>query len=477
MSERIFGQGQEDFKQAEWLADQLAQKWRYDFSTEQWHHFDGVRWAADKTQRIMRTVAEKAARGISTTDREETRKALTKLLSNGPIERALMSLATLDGYGTDGEDWDTVPYLMGCKNGIVDLRHNQLVPATPDMLVTRSTGVPFESISGPSDFATVAPRFVEFLAEVTSDYDWTEDASMVGFLLLWFGASLFGITPEQRFLLMTGSGRNGKGALKHAITSAVGSEYSIQPDANLYSRNKMGPARSNEARSDLMSLKGRRIAFFSEPDRGQFNEEMLKAHTGGDTITARNLYQRNTVSWEPTHSITFLVNDAPSLEDVGPSMGSRVMVADFRHRYEGADEDKTLYGTLHGERAGVLSILCWAAAAWFASWESKGEGISLPPRVVEQSKQFIERNDPIAECLRDVFVIRPDLTCPSQVAYDTYKEWHARSGREDDPVSTVKFAAALEKRGMRKTKGRMSNFWTGLKPLSSVGAAETDDDE
>jgi phage/plasmid-associated DNA primase len=204
---------------------------------------------------------------------------------------------------------------------------------------------------------------------------------------------------------------------------------------------------------------------------------MLKAHTGGDTITARNLYQRDTVSWEPTHSITFLVNDAPSLEDIGPSMGSRVMVADFRHRYEGAAEDKTLYGTLHSEREGVLSILCWAAAAWFASWETKGEGISLPPRVVEQSKQFMERNDPIAECLREAFVVRPDANCPAQVAYDTYKEWHARSGREDDPVSNVKFVTALEKRGLRKVRGRSFNIWNGLKPLSAVEVADDEDDE
>lgn len=503
MADILYGAGTEDFKQAEWLADRLNNEWRYDFSTQEWHHYDGVRWAIDKTDGVVRRVSEEAAfylfdwqsalrlpggearvkamlAGRDIPDPIQTevhRKALKKLLSLAPITKALEALSTLDGYGTDGSDWDNDPNLLGCANGIVDLRLNALVESSPEQLVTRNTGTKFKPVSGPEEFSARAPRFIDFLASVTSDFDWTEDASMVSFLLLWFGASLFGFTPEQRFLLMTGSGRNGKGALRHAIMQAVGAEYTVQPDANLYSRSKFGPARSNEARADLMSLRGRRIAFVSEPDRGQFNEEMLKAHTGGDIITARNLFDKHMSSWEPTHSITFLVNDAPSLEDVGPSMGSRVMVADFRHRFEGSNEDKTLYPALAKEKEGILAILCWAAAAWYESWSTTGEGLILPPRVVEQSRAFMERSDPIAECLRDAFMVNPSLECTAKVAYDAYVEWHASSGRDDDPMSIQKFTVALEKKGMRRYRASTSRGWRGLKPLGAMELAERATDE
>lgn len=474
----LFGAGVEDFKQAEWLAEKMKNEWRFDFSEEKWHNWNSKRWALDKTNQVMRTVAELAATGIGETNSEVIRKALIKLLSNNPIERALDSLATLDGYGTDGSDWDQDPFLLGVENGIVDLRENALISRpSKDMLVTRSTGVRFEPISGPKDFESVAPHFMEFLLEVTSDYDWTPDPSMASFLLLWFGASLFGMMPEQRFLMLTGSGRNGKGALRHAIMQAVGAEYGMQPDANLYSRSRMGPARSNEARADLMALKGKRIAFFSEPDRGQFNEEMLKAHTGGDIITARGLYQRIPVSWEPTHSITFLVNDAPALEDVGPSMGSRIMVADFRHRFEGSAEDKNLYPTLASERKGILSILAWAAQAWHAAWSGGSGGITLPDRVTDQSKQFIERNDPVAEALREVFNVEPSLTSNGQAAYDAYRDWHNKAGRDDDPMSMVKFSLALEKKGFQKFRTTSARGWKGLRPLGAMDLAERGDDD
>lgn len=478
-TEIVYGKGSEDFSQAEWLAVRMRGTWRYDHTEKRWHHYDGIRWAEDKTNRVIREGSRLAAdalvgRGMPRVEGEEERKALKKLLNIPPLERALVSLATFDGYGTDGSDWDQDPYLLGCKNGIVDLRENAIVPSSPEQKVTKSTGVDFHPITDPTQFSDRAPRFMEFIEQVTSDYDWSPDIGMVSFLLLWFGASLFGMSPEQRFLLMTGSGRNGKGALKHAILSAIG-DYGAQPDANLYSRTKFGPAATSSARADLMAIKGKRVALFSEPDRGQFNEEMLKAHTGGDMITARALYSNRVVSWEPTHSITFLVNDAPNLDDVGPSMGSRIMVADFRHRFEGANEDKSLYDALKSEREGILAILCWAAQAWYTSFTSGGQGITLPPRVIDQSRAFIERNDPIADCLREVFVVRPDVETPSHKAYEAYLRWHARSGREDEAVSQVKFAAALEKKGMRKVRRSSGIIWIGMRAADDIIAEASED--
>ena len=232
-----------------------------------------------------------------------------------------------------------------------------------------------------------------------------------------------------------------------------------------------------------MNLKGKRITFFSEPDRGLFNEEMLKAHTGGDIITARDLYSKASemISWQPTHSITFLVNDAPSIEDVGPSMAGRVMVADFQQQYKGQDEDKELYGypeaKLDKEAAGVLAILCWAARRWYNSW-SKGEGgLELPDRIIQASKVFVEKNDPLAQALDEAFERGPGMDTASQVCYDAYQQWHARAGRDDDAMSQVKFSYGLERKGFRKIRTRLGVSWIGLKPKGAVRIAEEEIDD
>jgi putative DNA primase/helicase len=298
----------------------------------------------------------------------------------------------------------------------------------------------------------------------------------MAFLLSWFGASIFGFSPEQRFLLMTGIGRNGKGALKHAIMKAVG-DYGVQPDANVYMRTKYGAVSSDRPRADLMALKGKRVGFFSEPEGGKFNEEVLKAHTGGDMITARALNSNNVMSWEATHSITFLVNDAPEIDDLGPSMGARVMVADFRERYDGEREDKQLYGKLVKEADGILAILCFCAKEWYTRWKAGEGGLVIPQRVIDQSKQFMERNDPVARCIDEAFYTGQSETGAARLCYEAYIQWHTRANEDGEPMSNVRFAGILEKKGFKKVKRPSGLFYNGLRPKSIMDTLGEEDDD
>ncbi len=489
MPERLFGAGQDDFKQAEWLAEKLERRWRYDFTTEKWHHWNGVRWEPVDRAYAANAVATVAAmhltgsatHNIPRVDHEETRKALTKLLNLPPAYRALEALATFEGYGTDGDDWDTDPYLLGCENGIVDLRTGELDEhPSPDNLVTKTTGHNYRPLAKPvteDSLRKRAPRFWKFLHEVTQTADEEPDDSMAMFLLQWFGSGIFGFTPEQKFVILTGIGRNGKGTLKNAILETLG-EYASQSDQNLYMRSRYGAAQSREARADLMELKGTRVSFFSEPEGGKFNDELLKNHTGGDTIAARPLFSNNISHWKATHSITFLVNDLPTVEDIGPSMADRVLVADFQIRYEAGGPhppDTKLDEKLKGEAEGILAALVWAAGIWYQRREADLPGLLIPERVAEQSRSFIERSNPVAQALHDAFDVGGAYECASQVAYDTYVEWHARSGEDGDPISSVKFAQALSKEGMTKRKTTRANMWRGLRPKSAVDIAENED--
>ncbi len=471
------GKGVEDYRQAEWLAQRLRKEWRYDHTGNKWYHYDGTRWVPDQTQQVHYAIGKTASLALQKKGAGEGEQKRLFSLMQWPIqERVMKALATFPGYGTNGDEWDSEPFLLGVKNGVVDLRKNALIPSSPEQNVTKTTKVDFLPLSDPREFAERAPVFMDFLLDITKAADDQQDPSMAMFLLLWYGASMFGFSPEQRFLLMTGIGRNGKGALKHAIMEAVG-EYGAQYDANLYMRSKFGAARSDQARADLIAIKGKRITFFSEPEGMRFNEELLKAHTGGDRITARALNSNNVQSWDPTHSITFLVNNAPEMEDLGPSMAARVMVGDFRMRYDGDKEDKQLYGKLKAEREGILAILCWAAQAWYASWSSGNGGIELPPRVVEQSRAFMERGDTIANWLNERATFGRDERAASKLAYESYLEWFSRSDDPNEPMSQVRWSQAMEKKGFTKRKLETGMVWFGFSLLGAMALAEKGIDE
>jgi len=463
-------EGSDDYRQAEFLADHFERGIRFDHSTKRWHIWNGVRWAPDQVADVENAVLEYAKKAILAKNMSKVEgAAYFKLLNMASVAKALEALATMDDYKTDGSDWDQDPNLLGCENGIVDLRVNALVDNPgPEMLVTKTTGhkfVPFDSER--DTFESRAPKFWQFLMEVTS-----EDTELALFYLLWFGYSLFGHTQEQRFLVLIGAGRNVKGALVNTIRHTFG-EYNAKADSGLYMRTRFGSARSDGARADLMALKGGRVAIMSEPDGGEFNEEMLKAHTGGDPITARALFSNNVVSWVPTHSITFLTNQPPSVRDVGPAMAARVMIADFRERYEGERENKRLYGQLEAEAEGILAILCWAAKVWYDS----ELGLPIPARIQKASEEYLNSNDPIGQSMNDIFVIEPGAKSPAKHLYEAFTDWYMRSGATDDPPSMNVFAQHLAKRGLRNQHTRTGRVWHGIRVKNAMEIAEGSDEE
>ncbi len=185
-------------------------------------------------------------------------------------------------------------------------------------------------------------------------------------------------------------------------------------------------------------------------------------------------------SWEPTHSVTFLLNDAPELDDLGPSMGARVMVADFREDYS-LNPDRHLYGhseaKLNREAPGILAVLIEAAQGWYRKWHEDHTGITMPARVIEQSKAFMERNDVLANWIAERAEVGRDFTCPSQLAYESYVSWHGRSGEESDLMSMVRWSLGMPKKGFAKHKTESGMVWRGFRLLSAMALADKGIDE
>lgn len=463
--------GTEDGEQADWLAVQLDRQWRYDHTARRWHHWnpDTGQWAPDKTQEIRHAVDELALSEITDIagsplvdekDRTALLKVYRRLREKSRIDSALDMLATHPEYATDGSDWDQDPYLIGVANGVVDLRYGKMVESDPANLVSRTTGVVYRTDWDVATAIKKAKRFWQFLAEVTSG-----DPELALFYLRWFGYGLFGLAEEQRFLILTGLGRNGKGALTHAVRAAVG-EYMAPVDSSLYMQTRFGAARSDQARADLMALKGKRIAVMSEPEGGRFNEELLKAHTGGDPITARALNSNNVLTWTPTHSITFLTNTPPSVDDIGPAMASRVMVADFRERYEGDKEDKRLYEHLTHEAEAILFLLVNEAGKWWRSRETGG--LVLPQRVIDASHAYISANDALGDAMTQAFVVERGAKGHATALYDAYIDWFEEVGRTGDPLTRTEFGLELVHRGFQRKKTMGVMVYSNIRPKGVV---------
>lgn len=66
-------------------------------------------------------------------------------------------------------------------------------------------------------------------------------------------------------------------------------------------------------RNDIACLAGSRLVISSEVDEGkQLAEGLIKMITGGDTITARKLYQES-FEFKPSFTLVLVANHAPKV--------------------------------------------------------------------------------------------------------------------------------------------------------------------
>src|SRR5690606_16889709 len=119
-----------------------------------------------------------------------------------------------------------------------------------------------------------------FLAKVLPDADERRYLQRV------FGQAVYGRVREHLFPVLIGTGANGKGTAYGAITNALG-DYAriINPDL------LMVRERGGVGGPEMMTRLGARLVIGSETEEGRkLDEATMKRLTGGDELTARNLY-------------------------------------------------------------------------------------------------------------------------------------------------------------------------------------------
>lgn len=428
-----------------WIDQTFATDARFDYTRKQWHLLDAVgHWAPDRTEQVYERIEAATRRAMSVAGlMKDEIVALTSLLDRGKQRSVLDTLAHRSSISLVGNEFDKLPHLLGVGNGVVDLRDGSLRLGRPEDMVSRSTGIDFDS-------AASCPRFEAFLAEIMSD-----DPERIAFLRRWLGYSLWGFSREQKFALWVGSGQNGKGVLKRIVRHVLG-DYAIELPPTLYMKTKSGSATANTPRPELVELQGKRIGLGSEPEGGTLNEEMVKAHSGEDEIRARRLYSNSILNFYPSHSINLLTNLAPSVTDVGVSMARRLLVIPFEEAFTGPREDLGLYETLRAESAGILALLIREAVAY----GQVGLG-TIPEKVRMASSEFLDQNNPLTDWLGERVIREPDATSTLAELYADY------CTGVTVPMNDVSFGLRLHYAGFRKaaigSRGQQRKVWRGLR--------------
>ncbi len=446
-----------DVGNAERFVTYFGRYWRY-CPAIGWLAYTGARWERDQLGQVMeaakRTVRLMYEEAAAAED-ETRRKDISKHARGSEAEHRLRAMVTLArserGIPVRPEDLDADPMVLNCRNGVIDLRTGERASHRPEALLTKLAGVPY-------DPRAECPRWQRFLREIFED-----DGELIAYVQRVLGYALTGAVQEHVFLILYGSGANGKSTLIETIHTVMG-DYATHTRSETFLQKKHNPIPL-----DVAALRGSRFVFANEGNQGRrLDEGLIKSITGGDTITARFLHQ-NYFSFMPTFKLFLVTNHLPTITGTDEGIWRRVHPIRFNVTFATEDQDHTLPDQLRAEGQGILVWLVQGCLAW------QREGLGDPLRVRTARQDYRACEDQIGSFLDEQTVIGLDEAVTAKDLYTSYGEWAKASGETKEKVLSKRaLGLALKERGFTGYRTYAGRGWLGLRLRGpDEGCAET----
>ena len=223
------------------------------------------------------------------------------------------------------------------------------------------------------------------------------------------------------FILHGKTTRNGKSTLLDAIQHLLGDYATVAPVELICKSDRQKNAEAPT--STLARLKGRRFVTMSESDTsGKLDEATIKQYTGGEEITARELYQAS-ITFKPQFTMWLSCNDLPAVRDKSLFASDRVRVIEFNRHFADSEQDKSLKDYFESPEA-MKGIFTWLVAGYFKYIRF---GLSMSDNMRMVVRQYEKDNDLVLQFLEEKCELAEGYIRAKSL-YDTYKIWCKSNG-------------------------------------------------
>lgn len=408
---------------------------KYVYPVGRWIRWDGAIWAWCKGNEGL-DAAKRAAEEVLRRATEEFKKDPGSTEAKRKVAHAQQSFnlkrlesmqvcAAAEAGMHVGEmyELDADPMLLGCSNGVIDLRTGQLQEPQREMLITKQVA---------ADYLPDAPcpNWERFLQQVM-----LEDEETIGYLQKAVGYTLTGMVSEEVMHFAFGGGRNGKSVLANILRRLFNDYAVVAPAEMLMNRD-----RGSGANNDVARLVGARLLLANETRNGQAMDDLtLKTLVSTENISARFLHKEY-FEFKPTHCIWMRGNHKPLIRDESEGAWRRIRLIPFELDLAPEDVDAHLEEKLWAEREGILA---WAVRGCLR-WQK--EGLNPSPRIKSASATYRKDCDLFGEFLEDNCILDRSAKIIQQALWLDYQEWCSESGVR--PGSKKAFTRRLEERGV-----------------------------
>ena len=330
------------------------------------------------------------------------------------------------------------PETINCLNGEVRLRDGrwELGGHNPEHFRTAQIPVHYDS-------EAKAPRFELFLDQI---YDGDADKSekIVATLEL-MGYTLMTHAKHEKFVLLKGTGSNGKSKIIGTLEALCGTDNisGVQPS------KFDSPFQRAHMQYKLANL-------VTELKQGEvLADAELKAITSGEPATVEHK-NKDPFVMRPYATCWFGTNHLPHTRDFSEAFFRRAVVLDFNRVFGEQEKDSNLLDKLTAELSGILNLCldAYASALEFGFTDPSSSKVAKQKWRLEtdQVQQFVSEN-----CL-----MGPSYTIKSSLLYSTYKSWAFENGIKKT-LGSRNFVERLERIGYGRVRRNDAVYVSGLK--------------
>lgn len=359
--------------------------------------------------------------------------------------------------GIAGTEWDPDPWLLGCQNGVIDLKTGILRDGKPDDYIRSTCPTVYNATA-------TCPKFEKYLLEICS-----ANKEIVEFLQRFLGMGLIGDARYKPYLLLLcGRGRNGKDTLVHCMEWTLGDALTWDIPVDMV-RAHGGVKSPGSASSDIIATRGKRMLFVPECEGG-FDMAKVKNLSGGGDLNGRVPYGKHEIKFPSAHVVIIQTNNRPAADAGDYAFWARCKCVEFllsfvddpdtKARPYERKKDPKLGDELQKESPGILNWLVQGCLKF------QTDGLKEPEIVRMTTATYKDEVDLIKTFVQEQCFEGPAESCRASDFYIRYKNWALNNGLK--PWNVTRFGRDMGRRYV-KTAGRNGTDYLGigLRPLDA----------
>ena len=368
-------------------------------------------------------------------------KLISNLKKNAYKKKLIDECAALFFEEKFGINLDSNPNIIGFDNGVYDISNGIFRNGSPDDYLSFSVGYNYVDT-----YSTDHPDVVyveNFISSILPE----KDINL--YTCCYISSLLKGGNSDQKFMIWTGPGGNGKGTLIDLIDKTFGKYYGTVPVTLLTVKRKS----ASNATPELSDKKGVRVIIMQEPGPGdEIDIGYMKELTGQDKIMTRGLFC-DAVYYVPQFKLIIVTNNLPEIPSNDGGTWRRIVRIDFTQSFVSnptKQNEQKIDPKLRDRLDSMKEPFMWLLInKYFPKYIKHGLATLEPESVRLSTNKYRQESSYYLEFFEECIEISPKDSIKKDALTDCFKHWYMNAYNGSKVPPTKKLMEFFDEKGYK----------------------------